>query len=60
MTRSGKLDPETLEKFQNYLQVTLSNLVLIFDLGNESPVPVEELSSSELLMDPQRFVQENI
>ena len=60
MSRSGLLNQDSLQKFGNYLQVTLRNRVLIFDIEPQTPVPVDELSSSEVLMDPQRFVEGNI
>ena len=40
------------KKLENYLQVTINNRILIFDINVQKPTLVKELEESEKMMDP--------
>ena len=46
------VNQHNLHKLENYLQVTIENCILIFDINVQKPTLVNEIEESEKLMDP--------
>ena len=46
------VNQHNLHKLENYLQVTIDNRILIFDINVQKPTLVKELEESEKMMDP--------
>ena len=46
------VNQHNMKKLENYLQVTIDNRILIFDINAQKPTLVKELEESEKIMDP--------
>ena len=46
------VNQHNMKKLENYLQVTIDNRILIFDINVQKPTLVKELEESEKMMDP--------
>ena len=44
-------------KLENYLQVTIDNRMLLFNLNTKKPALVNQIDGSDMIMDPDKFVQ---
>ena len=55
--RDKKINFSKLHKLQNYLQVTIENINLIFDLNEDNPIVLKELDDTEQLMNPHTFIE---
>ena len=47
-----EVNQQNMKKLENYLQVTIDNRILIFDINVQKPTLVKELEESEKMMDP--------
>ena len=46
------VNQHNMKKLENYLQVTIDNRILIFDINVQKPTLVSEIEESEKIMDP--------
>ena len=46
-----------IRKLANHIQLTMESRALIYDLNEDIPVPVEEISAMHQLADPQNYVE---
>ena len=56
-SQSNSLELSTLNKFENYLQVTIINRLLVYDLNEDKPLLVNEQEAMDQLLDPQLYVE---
>lgn len=57
MTHSNSMSDNKIRKLANRIQLTMESRALVFDLNEEIPVPVEEISAMHQLSNPHNFVE---